>query len=165
MHSAVTNFIDMRRENVAAMVKSAMPICSPEEVEEIVTHDDGMHVHKLITAVINVSAYYKQCDLGGCLCYATYRTCIDVASCACCTLGSLGGGAPAGVATEGTTLSAVHGHGSLPYTGQPGAGQLDRHVGLWSNFPISLAAVRTSVESLAVCSQCMYKKYVCWAGV
>jgi predicted GTPase len=55
VNKAVSRFIEMRRENVAIMIKSAMPICSEDEVEAIVTHDDGMHVHKLITAVTNVS--------------------------------------------------------------------------------------------------------------
>jgi len=53
VQAAVQGFIDMRRENVAVMVKNSLQICSPEEVEEIICHDDGMHVHKLITAVNN----------------------------------------------------------------------------------------------------------------
>jgi hypothetical protein len=54
VQATVQRFLDMRRENVAVMIKSAMPICSDEEVEAIVTHDDGAHVHKLIHAVNNV---------------------------------------------------------------------------------------------------------------
>jgi hypothetical protein len=55
VQAAAAGFIDTRREQVAALVRSALPTCSPQEVELIVTHDDGMHVHKLITAVNNVS--------------------------------------------------------------------------------------------------------------
>lgn len=56
--AAVTQFVAMRRENICAMMKKAMPFCSEEELEDVVTHDDGMHVHKLITAVNNVSGAY-----------------------------------------------------------------------------------------------------------
>ena len=55
VHVIVQEFMSMRRKNVSVMIKEAMPICSEEEVEAVVTHDDGVHVHKLITAVNNVS--------------------------------------------------------------------------------------------------------------
>jgi hypothetical protein len=56
-HVAVQQFIDMRRENVSVLIKEAMPICSEEEVDAFVKHDDGVHVHKLIAAVNNVRAH------------------------------------------------------------------------------------------------------------
>ena len=55
VRDAVHEFICLRREKVSYLIKEAMPICTEDEVEAIVTHDDGVHVHKLITAVKNVS--------------------------------------------------------------------------------------------------------------
>jgi hypothetical protein len=51
---AVQQFMDMRRANLTVLIKEVMPFCSNDEVDAIVTHDDGVHVHKLILAVKNV---------------------------------------------------------------------------------------------------------------